>query len=99
MQADGARRLLSCYDRDCCPNGLVDTLKDPKAHFIHQRAKQFERLSRIPEPRRVSDFMGNDLAPTARTAAEAAKLKVADESVGEMLQRTSERLGRMRPIL
>lgn len=99
MEADSARRLLSCHDRGCCPNGLVDTLKDPKAHYLRQRAKQFERLSRVPETRRVADFFKNDLAPAARTAAEAAKLRVADETVVEMLQRISERLARMGPIL
>jgi len=99
VQAEGARRLLSCHDRDCCPNGLADTLKDPKAHYIRQRANQFARLSRLPRGRRVADFVKHELADAARTAADAAKLNLADESTGEMLRRNSERLERMGPIL
>jgi hypothetical protein len=99
MEAEGARRLLSCNDRDCCPNGLADTLKDPKGHYLRQRAKPLDRLSRIAEVRRVPDFLRNDLAPAARTAADAAKLGVVDPAVVEMLQRIDERLERMGPVL
>lgn len=99
MQAEGARRLLSCHDRECCPNGLADTLKDPKGHYLRQRAKPLDRLSRIPEARRVQDFLTNDLAPAARTAADAVKLKVADQAAVELLQRINERLQRMGPVL
>jgi hypothetical protein len=99
MEAEGARRLLSCPDRDCCPNGLADTLKDPKSHYLRQRAKPLARLSYIAEARRVQDFLKNDLAPAARTAADAAKLNVTDQAVVEMLQRINERLERMGPVL
>jgi len=99
MEAHGARKLLSCNDPSCCPRGLDDTLKHPKAHYLHQRAKQFERISRIPEARRTQDFLAKDLADAARTARQAAKLKVTDESLTAMLQRTTERLDRMTLIL
>jgi hypothetical protein len=99
MEAHGARKLLSCNDPSCCPRGLDDTLRHPKAHYLHQRAKQFERISRIPEARRTQDFLAKDLADAARTARQAAKLKVTDESLTAMLQRTTERLDRMALIL
>jgi hypothetical protein len=99
MGAHGARKLLSCNDLSCCPRGLDDTLKDPKAHYLHQRTKQFTRISRIPETRRTRDFLDQELVNIARTARQAAKLKVNDSSLVEMLQRTSERLDRMQLVL
>ena len=99
MEADGGRRLLGCQDRDCCPNGHNDTLKDPKGHYLRQRAKPLERLSRVPEVRRVDDFLKHDLAPTARIAETAAKLTLADAGATEMLQRISERVTRLGPVL
>lgn len=99
MAAYGARKLLSCNDPSCCPGGLDDTLKNPKAHYLYQRAKQFERISRIPEARRTQDFLAKDLGDAARTARQAAKLKVSDERLSAMLQRTTERLDRMQLIL
>jgi hypothetical protein len=83
----------------CCPRGLDDTIKNPKAHYLRQRARQFERISHIPEARRTQDFLHHDLANTARTARQAAKLKVSDVALAEMLERTSERLNRMQPVL
>ena len=99
MAADGGRRLLGCQYRGCCPNGHNDTLKDPKGHYLHQRAKPLERLSRVPEARRVDDFLKRDLAPAARVADTAAKLALADAGTTKMLQRTNERLARLGPVL
>ncbi len=99
MGVHGARKLLSCNDPNCCARGLDDTLNDPKAHYLHQRTKQFTRISRIPDARRTQDFLDHELANAARTARQAAKLKVSDSSLAEMLERTSERLDRMQPIL
>jgi hypothetical protein len=99
MEAQGARKLLSCNDPTCCPGGLDDTLKNPKAHYLRQRTKQFERISRVPEVRRVQDFLDKDLADAMRTARQAEKLKVSDQGLAQMLRRTSERLERMFPLL
>src|SRR5258708_4444981 len=61
----------------------------------------FQRLGQpiIAEGGRTQDFLAKDLADAARTARQAAKLKVADESLTAMLQRTTERLDRMTLIL
>lgn len=99
MAAQGARSLLSCNDRTCCPNGLVDTLKDPKAHFLRQRSRQIGDLSHIPEARRAQHFLDKELAPTARTARSAAKLKVADGGLSKVLGRSSDRLEKMHAVL
>ncbi len=99
MVADGGRRLLGCQDRACCPNGHNDTLKDPKGHYLRQRTKPLERLSRVPEARRFDDFLKHDLDPAARIAETATKLTMADAEMTELLQRTNERLARLGPVL
>jgi hypothetical protein len=99
MAADGGRRLLGCQDSACCRNGYNDTLKDPKGHYLHQRTKPLERLLRVPEARRVDDFLKRDLDPAARIAETAAKLALADAETTEMLQRARERLARLGPVL
>ena len=95
----GGRRLLGCQDRACCPNGHNDTLKDPKGHYLCQRTKPLERLSRVPAARRVDDFLKHDLDPAGRIAETATRLALADAKTAEMLQRTNERLARLGPVL
>lgn len=99
MAAPGARKLLSCSDPTCCPRGLDDTLKNPKAHYLRQRFGQVSALSAVPENRRASHFLEKHLAPAERTARQAAKLKVADQGLTDVLVRSSERLERMHAVL
>ncbi len=77
IAADGGRILLGCQDRACCPNGHNDTLKDLKGHYLRQRVKPLERLSRVPESRRINDFLRHDLDPAARIAEKATKLTLS----------------------
>ena len=71
INANGGRRLLSCNDRRCCPHGFEDTIRDPKGHYLRQRAWQCEALSKVPEARRARDFLDNAL--TAAGIAPLAK--------------------------
>lgn len=99
MAAQGAKPLLSCHDRSCCPNGLSDTMKDPKAHYLRQRARQVRELSAVPDARRSQHFLEKELAAAERTARSAAKLKVSDEGLSKLLQRSSDRLEKMHAVL
>lgn len=99
MAAPGARRLLSCHDRQCCPRGLDDMLKDPKAHYLRQRTKQISEIAQVPDSRRVRHFLDHELRDAARTAHSAAKLKVEDEELGDMLRRCDVRLEKMQAVL
>src|SRR5204863_9095015 len=47
MNAPGGRRICGCNDKSCCPHGWDDTRKDPKGHYLYQRAKQVQALSSI----------------------------------------------------
>jgi hypothetical protein len=99
MDARGARPLLACEDRDCCPRGTEDTFNDPKAHFITQRLTQLDDLSDTPEHRRVSRFLDFHLASADRRARQAAKLDTGIPGMKLALQKTSIRLDRMRDVL
>jgi hypothetical protein len=99
MSAAGGRRLLGCNNRLCCPNGHEDTLKNPKAHFLFQRAAQFETLSRVPESRRAQDFLDRELAAAERTARSAAKLNLSDPKLSALLIKNAERLDKMVDVL
>jgi hypothetical protein len=99
IETVGGRRILACNDRRCCPRGFDDTIADPKGHYLRQRAWQCEAISRIPEPRRVQHFLDRTLAEADRTARQAAKLRVADAKVKEILEDNARRLDRMRVVL
>jgi len=93
------RRLCSCNNRMCCPHGFEDTLKDPRGHYLRQRALEFESLSSVPEPRRAQHFLDTTLADADRKARQIAKLKVGDVKLSTMLVKNTERLDRMRAVL
>jgi hypothetical protein len=99
MTAPSARKLLSCSDPTCCLRGLDDTLKNPKAHYLRQRFRQVSAMSAVPENRRAAHFLEKDLASAERIARQAAKLKVGDKGLTEVLVRSSERLERMHAVL
>jgi hypothetical protein len=98
LDVRGARRLLACEDRDCCPRGADDTFNDPKAHFITQRLTQLRDLSDTPEERRVSRFL-DFLADADRRARQAAKLDTNNPITQKTLQNAGVRLDRMRVVL
>jgi hypothetical protein len=99
LDVRGARRLLACEDRDCCPRGADDTFNDPKSHFITQRLTQLDDLSATPEERRVSRFLDFHLASADRRARQAAKLDTGNSTTKVALKKTSLRLDRLREVL
>jgi hypothetical protein len=99
LEATGARRLLSCHDRACCPHGFEDTLRDPKGHYLRHRARQYGVLSAIPEQQRAPHFLNRDLAAIDRAARQAAKFKVSNPILGELLSKNAARLDRVRAVL
>lgn len=99
FEVRGARRLLACEDRDCCPRGAEDTFKDPKAHFVTQRFVQLRDLSDTPEERRTSRFLDFHLASADRRARQAAKLDTGNPATKKGLKKASLRLDRMRDVL
>lgn len=99
MKARGARRLLACPDRDCCPLGLDDMLKDPKRHFLTQRQKQLLDLENTPDQRRIRRFLEHHLTAADRVARQVANLKIENKSIADALRKIPVRLDRMRSVL
>ena len=99
MDAKGARRILSCHDSECCPRGADDMMRDPKAHFLKQRAKQLQEISSIPEQRRADRFLLEHLAAADRSARQAAKIQPGDEHLSRALKSASIRLDKLRMVL
>jgi hypothetical protein len=52
--ASGGRRLVSCHDRNCCPQGLTSMLERPRAHLAFQRFQTCQRLFDVPDTRRAT---------------------------------------------
>jgi hypothetical protein len=99
LAAPHARRLLSCNNPTCCPHGFEDTLKDPRGHYLRQRAAQCEELSSIPDPVRAQHFLDKMLTEADRKARQVAKLKINDEQLSEALNKNMVRLDRVRAVL
>lgn len=99
IAAPHARRMLSCQDRRCCPNGFEDTLKDPKGHYLRQRKIQCDALSEVQDPLKVHHFLEKTLAGMSKTARQAAKLKTGDDALGSVLSKNALRLERMGEVL
>lgn len=99
MSAPGARKALSCGDLSCCPHGLDDMLKNPKAHYLRQRARAVQELAHIPDARRIQHYLDKQLTPVERASRNVAKLKVGDDGLKKILEKSSERLEKIHSVL
>lgn len=97
--AKGGRSRFGCSDGSCCPHGGEDMIENAHAHFITQRRRQIDDLSRVPEDRREEHFMLRHLDPAVRSARYAAKLKIADEKVLAAVTEAKARLMRLRDAM
>jgi hypothetical protein len=73
--ARNGRKLISCTDRECCPSGLDDMLRDPRRHSARQTIKQYHALESVPDLKRPEHFIHNQLEDAARKARRIAKLR------------------------
>ena len=95
----GAKSRFACTDTTCCAHGVEDMIKNDEAHFITQRGRQIEELTRVPEGRRAERFLLGHLDPAVRDARRAAKLKFAEEPLRKMVDEATKRLERLRDAL
>jgi hypothetical protein len=99
FEARGGRSRFACNDTDCCPHGREDMFENPDAHFIGQRWRQLNDLARVPETRRAERFLLQHLDPATRSARYAARLKIRDEKVRDLVNAARARLERLRDAL
>lgn len=97
--ARGTKARFACADSSCCAHGHEDMLENGHAHFITQRSRQLEALSKIPPSRRAESFLLRQLDPAVRSARQASKLKFGDEGVQKLVIDAKSRLTRLRDAL
>lgn len=73
--ARGARKHIACGDRECCPNGFDDMLRDPRRHAARQSRKLIDTLGRVPDLKRADHFVDQQFAAVERRARHVSKLK------------------------
>jgi hypothetical protein len=83
---------FGCHDSGCCRRGTVDTLGNPRRHFMIQRLREVANLSHVPETLRPQLYLDNFLRPASDLALRAARVEPA-------LSRTRERLDAWRDAL
>jgi hypothetical protein len=99
MNTPGGRRFAACSDRNCCPHGFDDMKRDPKGHFLRQRAYRCDDLSAVSDQLRGSHYLSKILRDEGRRAKQLAKLKVQDGDLSSRLLKNSDRLERFSEVL
>jgi hypothetical protein len=95
----GTKARFACADSSCCTHGHEDMLENGHAHFITQRSRQLETLSKIPPSRRAESFLLRQLDPAVRSTRQASKLKFCDDGVQKLVVDAKSRLTRLRDAL
>ena len=98
-EARGGHRLVVCGDRDCCPHGLEDMIKNWRSHFLHQRFARTHALELVPDHNRTRHFIETDLAQADRLARQVKQLKTGDEDMAKRLVEHSRRVESRRAAL
>jgi hypothetical protein len=95
----GTKARFACADSSCCTHGHEDMLENGHAHFITQRCRQLEALSKVPPSRRAENFLLRQLDPAVRSTRQASKLKFGDNGVQKLVVDAKSRLTRLRDAL
>lgn len=97
--ARGGHRLVVCGDRNCCPHGIDDMIKNWRSHFLFQRLDRTHALEQIPDRNRTRHFLETDLGQADRLARQVKELKIGDEKMTKRLIRHSHRIEKKRSVL
>jgi hypothetical protein len=93
------RRLISCNVPRCCPKGLEDMLRDPKAHYCYQRRLAVDSLTSVPYARRAGHFVGRMVTDARERGRLLVRLKLADPDTHKALADSCERVQRIYDVL
>lgn len=89
------RSTFGCRDSSCCRRGTVDTLGNPRRHFMIQRLREVANLSHAPETLRPQLYLDNFLRPASDLALRAARVEPALTTNRQRLDAWRETLGAM----
>ncbi len=112
--ARGGHRLCVCQDRDCCPHGLEDMIKNYKRHTMKKVFSRVAALEKVPDLNRTQDFLDKEMASVDRQTRQIKELKPletelrpregentaqARDNLTQRLGKESQRMEKMRAIL
>jgi hypothetical protein len=98
-KARGGHRLVICGDRNCCPHGRDDMVKNWRAHFLYQRSERLSKLEKVPDQNRARHFLDVDVAEADRLARQVKELKIGDDDLSARLVKHSRKIEAMRAAL
>lgn len=93
--ARGSRKHIACNDRECCPNGFLDMIRDPRRHAARQSQKLVDSLARVPDLKRPMHFVDQQLLAIEKRARQVAKLKPDSGSDSETIKKTEKLMNRL----
>jgi hypothetical protein len=85
MEKSTMKSAFGCRDSMCCSRGTSDTDRDPRRHFLFQRLREVNEISRRPEPVRAGVYLEDFLRPATDLAVRAAKVDPAFDRYRERL--------------
>jgi hypothetical protein len=98
-EAKGGRRLVACGNRNCCPHGLPDMLRNPKRHGIYQRQNQIRQIETIPDFNRAQHFLDGEMTRVDRLAWQIKELRTGDQELTRRMVHHSRRMEKLRATL
>lgn len=99
LDANNGRRMISCNDTHCCPSGLKDMQDYPKAHYLYQRRRPIEDLSRVPYGRRGDHLVARIVGHAVDEARNLDRLRIADDSTKKIIKESRDRVERIYEVL
>lgn len=72
MKSSHGKLRFACNNRDCCPNGASDMLRDAHRHSALARQRQYAELAAIPKSSRANHFIQEMLASVCDALSHAS---------------------------
>jgi hypothetical protein len=88
-----------CLDTHCCPHGLRDMIGNPARHAIYQRAREIERLSKVPQSMRARQYLNENLRPVSDIVARVAATSGMDDDLQKRLRTKQREMARLRETM
>jgi hypothetical protein len=75
---------FSCQNTACCRRGTVDTLGDPRRHFVFTRMEEVGTISQVPPQLRPSQYLDNVLRPATDRLGRVLQSALNDDIKGRL---------------
>jgi len=89
---------LGCIDTHCC-NGIKGQLERPGRHFVHQRSREVDEISSMPDSIRASSYLDNYVRRASDDVAALCSSSSLPEKMRNKFQKKQAMIGRFRGAL